>query len=159
MKTARAWSPLAFCYDDGGRAAAGFKGTTGDCVCRAIAIATGRPYADVYADLHDVAQTERPRARKVRGKTVQRRRSNPRRGVKRPTIRRYLEELGWSWTPTMGIGTGCKVHLRADELPRGRLIVSLSKHLAAVVDGVLHDLSDCSRHGTRCVYGYWTPPA
>jgi hypothetical protein len=26
---------------------------------------------------------------------------------------------------------------------------------AAVVDGVIHDTSDCSREGTRFVYGYW----
>ena len=31
-------------YNDGGRSAAGFSGKTGDCVCRAIAIATGKPY-------------------------------------------------------------------------------------------------------------------
>ena len=30
-------------YNDGGRTAAGFKGETGDCVTRAIAIATGLP--------------------------------------------------------------------------------------------------------------------
>lgn len=30
-----------------------------------------------------------------------------------------------------------------------------SKHLAAVVDGVLHDTYDCTREGTRCVYGYY----
>jgi len=24
-----------------------------------------------------------------------------------------------------------------------------------VIDGVLHDTHDCSRDGTRCVYGYW----
>lgn len=35
---------MQFQYNDGGRAEAGFKGTTGDCVCRAIAIATERPY-------------------------------------------------------------------------------------------------------------------
>jgi hypothetical protein len=55
----------------------------------------------------------------------------------------------------MGIGTGCTVHLKADELPAGRIIVRLSGHYAAVIDGVLHDTSDCSRDGTRCVYGYW----
>lgn len=55
----------------------------------------------------------------------------------------------------MGIGTGCRVHLRADELPVGRIIVAVSKHYAAVVDGVLRDTFDCSREGTRCVYGYW----
>lgn len=30
---------MLFVYDDGGRAAAGYKGTTGDCACRAVAIA------------------------------------------------------------------------------------------------------------------------
>ena len=55
----------------------------------------------------------------------------------------------------MGIGTGCKVHLRKDELPMGRIIVALSKHYAAVIDGVVHDTHDPSRSGTRCVYGYW----
>jgi len=42
--------------------------------------------------------------------------------------RAYNESLGWKWTPTMRIGQGCKVHLRADELPVGRLIVSVSRH-------------------------------
>jgi hypothetical protein len=37
-----------FVMDDGGRAAAGYKGQTGDCVCRSIAIATGKPYQEVY---------------------------------------------------------------------------------------------------------------
>jgi hypothetical protein len=32
---------MTFVYDDGGRSAAGFKGKTGDCVTRAIAIGTG----------------------------------------------------------------------------------------------------------------------
>ena len=55
----------------------------------------------------------------------------------------------------MFVGSGCQVHLREDELPSGRLIVSLSKHSCAVIDGVIHDLDDPSRDGTRCVYGYW----
>jgi hypothetical protein len=55
----------------------------------------------------------------------------------------------------MSIGSGCKVHLCTEELPKGRLIVSVSRHLIAVIDGVFHDTHDCSRGGTRCVYGYW----
>lgn len=39
---------MEFVYNDGGRSEAGFKGTTGDCVCRAIAIATQRPYKEIY---------------------------------------------------------------------------------------------------------------
>jgi len=48
--------------------------------------------------------------------------------------------------------------LKKDELPSGTLIVSCSKHITVVKDGVLHDTYDCSRRGTRCVYGYWTKP-
>jgi hypothetical protein len=59
----------------------------------------------------------------------------------------------------MSIGSGCQVHLRADELPSGRLIVSVSRHVVAVIDGIIHDNHDCSRGGTRCVYGYWKPQA
>jgi hypothetical protein len=57
----------------------------------------------------------------------------------------------------MGIGTGCRVHLRAGELPGGRIITRLTGHLAAVIDGVVHDTEDPGRAGTRCVYGYWVP--
>ena len=66
-----------------------------------------------------------------------------------------MESLGWQWTPTMRIGSGCKVHLRADELPAGRLVVSVSRHVVAVVDGVVHDTHDSTRGGSRCVYGYF----
>jgi len=55
----------------------------------------------------------------------------------------------------MQIGSGCRVHLRADDLPAGRLIVKVTHHLVAVIDGVIHDTHNCSRGGTRCVYGYW----
>jgi hypothetical protein len=138
---------MAWVFDDGGRQAAGFKGDTGDCVTRSIAIATSLPYLTVYAALNDVAQRERPRGKQKR--------SHARTGVKTATIRRYLDGLGWEWVPTMQIGSGCTVHLRDDELPAGRLIVSVSKHITAVIDGVIHDTHDPSRDGTRCVYGFW----
>ena len=140
-----------FQFDDGGRAAAGYTGKAGDCVVRAIAIATGRPYQQIYDLVNRAAVHERTGKRK-RGV------SNARTGVYRTSIRRVMKTLGWVWTPTMQIGSGCKVHLRADELPPGRLVVSVSKHLTAVIDGVIHDTHDCSRRGTRCVYGYWQPP-
>jgi hypothetical protein len=70
-------------------------------------------------------------------------------------LRDYLAVRGWRWTPTMKIGSGCTVHLRADELPTGRLIVRVSGHLVAVIDGVILDTHNCSRDGMRCVYGYF----
>jgi hypothetical protein len=128
-----------FVYNDGGRAKAGFKGETRDCVTRAIAIATGKPYKTVYDALNKLA-----------GKSV------ARTGVPRKIYEAYLLADGWRWVPTMLVGKGCKVHLLADELPKGKLIVRVSKHIVAVIDGVIHDTSDPSRGGSRCVYGYFT---
>jgi hypothetical protein len=67
-----------------------------------------------------------------------------------------MQSLGFKWTATMHIGSGCKVHLKSNELPKGRLICNLSKHYTAVIDGVVHDIYAPSRNGTRCVYGYWS---
>lgn len=139
---------MKFQCDDGGRAAAGYKDSTGDCTCRSISVATGLPYQHVYDLLNESAAGQRLTKRQPR-------RGSARTGIYRTTIRRVMESLGWTWTPTMQIGSGCTVHLRADELPMGRLVVSVSKHMVAVIDGVIHDTHDPSRDGTRCVYGYW----
>jgi len=140
---------MDFVFHDGGRAAAGYRGKTGNCVSRSIAIATGKTYWEVYDALNRLAQAERTGERK-------RRRSSCRTGVYRRTYQAYLEALGWRWTATMSVGSGCKVHLRSSELPEGPLIVKVSRHLTTVIDGVLYDTHDCSRGGTRCVYGYFS---
>ena len=57
--------------------------------------------------------------------------------------------------PTMKVGAGCQVHLRPDELPKEILIAKVSKHLTAIINGVIHDTHDPSRGGSRCVYGYY----
>lgn len=138
----------AFVYDDGGRAAAGFRGKeAGDCVARAVAIALELPYRQVYDDLAELSLAYGGRR-------------SARDGVAPAVTRDYLtRHRGWVWTPTMSVGSGCRVHLRADELPPGRLVVRLSRHVCAVLDGVVHDIYDPSRDGTRCVYGYWAPPS
>lgn len=142
--------PLQWEWNDGGRQTAGFApNAPGDCTCRAIAIVTEQPYLTVYGDLNQLAHRIERRGR--RGGL-----SSSRTGVHKSTIRRYMAALGWTWISTMGIGTGCRFHLAEDELPmKGRLLVQVSKHLTAVVEGVIHDLYDPTREGTRCVYGYW----
>ena len=72
-----------FVYDDGCRAAAGFKGKTGDCVCRPIAIATGRLYQEVYDALNALGSRDRVDRRK-------RSKSSARTGIYKDTKRRYL---------------------------------------------------------------------
>lgn len=175
---------MTFTFNDGGRAAAGLKGQTGDCVVRAVAIATEQDYETVYNALSDGSRKQRLTKRsKIK--------SSARNGVnvKRQWFKDYMWSLGWQFTATMGIGTGCRVHLHDNELPMGRLIVSVSKHYTSVIDGVIHDLYDPRRDASsirpddggalkpgewrnsngicliqrRCVYGYWhksgTPPA
>jgi hypothetical protein len=140
-----------FVHDDGGRAAAGFKGQAGDCTVRAIAIVTKIPYRTVYNDLNRLVRKHNERKRKYRSKTAGR-------GVHRCVYDEYLKGLGWRWKSMTGIGIGCRVHLSANELPSGRIICRLSGHHTAVIDGVIHDTYDPSRNGTRCVYGYWEAP-
>jgi hypothetical protein len=166
---------MQFVYDDGGRAAAGFKGSAGDCVARAVAIAAGMPYEEVYERLaHGTGQE-----RKSRGRTA-------RNGIhtSRKWFKQFMEGLGFVWTPCMTIGSGCTVHLHDGELPMGRLVVAVSKHYTAVIDGVIHDTHNPERDISefrqfpgwqtaalapgeqrnqngiwtvrrRCVYGYW----
>lgn len=145
---------MRFNQDDGGRRAAGFSGTAGDCVTRAVAIASGRPYREVYDRLADINARYRGRGKRARKSRDIR---SARNGVWTKSIAfdRYMKELGATWVPTMQIGSGCTVHLRDGELPDGRLVVSVSKHLVAVIDGVMHDTHDPSRGGTRCVYGFY----
>lgn len=142
---------ITWVRDDGGRAAAGYKGTAGDCVARALAIATRQPYKAVYDRLAAGQAAQR------RSKNTGKQARSARNGVhtNRKWFKDYMAGLGWRWVPTMGIGTGCTVHLDADELPMGRLIVQVSGHFCAVINRQLHDTHDCSRDGTRCVYGFW----
>ena len=142
-------SPIGFVYNDGGRSRAGYKGYAGDCAVRSIAIATDLSYQEAYDLVNDFGAKERKGSRR-RGT------SNARTGVHRPTFRRIMDHLEWSWTPTMKVGQGCKVHMRSDELPTGTLILNVSKHYCAVIDGVVHDTYRDDRNGTRCVYGYWS---
>ena len=138
---------MEWVYDDGGRKDAGYRGETRDCVTRAIAIATGISYQTIYDTINELSENERPGNKK---------RSSSRTGVQKATYKSYLNNLGWIWTPTMFVGQGCKVHLRSEELPGGVLIVAVSRHLTVVKNGIIYDTHDCSRSGTRCVYGYWT---
>lgn len=168
-----------FVFDDGGRQASGRKGFAGDCVCRAVAIASGQPYDAVYRRL----ASERGEQRVT--KRSSKKRASAREGIntRRKWFKDYMAELGFEWVPTMQIGSGCKVHLCAEELPSGRIIVAVSKHYTAVIDGVIHDTHDPRRDAhyvespgdhrplragewrlpsgeiagvsRRCVYGYW----
>ena len=133
---------ITFVYDDGGRAEAGFEGKAGDCVARAIAIASGKPYKEVYKELAK-------RNQEAGGKR------SARNGIARKVYEKYLTELGFTWIPKMKVGQGVTTHVRKDELPNGVAILRLSRHLTVSVSGEIRDTYDPSRGGTRAVYGYY----
>jgi hypothetical protein len=144
---------VRFVYDDGGRAAAGFKGRTGDCACRAIAIATGKSYREVHDGLNAFCalfgdQFGEPQL--LRGRQRQRRTSADS-GVSEIIAQFYLGQLGWRWNSMN------KARLRRWDLPAGRLIVQVTQHLVAVIDHVVHDHGEHWR-GRRLVYGYFIKP-
>jgi hypothetical protein len=139
---------MNFTYDDGGRSAAGFKGKTDDCVCRALAIATGKPYQEIYDFIKECG-------------------GNPRvGGIKTPLLKKICEKLGARYFATAKVGQPSTVKLIETHLPAGRVVVNLRKHVAAVIDGTLRDAYDCQNtswidetgvlhEGKRTVYGYW----
>lgn len=151
---------LDWIYNDGGRKAAGFKGETRDCGVRALAIAAEIPYQQALELLRSQQKDWVATSRHRHAKTARdrERSTSPMQGTWKQPFDAVLRQLGWEWRPTMRVGSGCVMHMRPSELPQGRIICRLSRHYAAVIDGVLHDTHDCSRGGTRCVYGYWRKP-
>ena len=128
---------MRFNYNDGGRSKYFHAKNVGDCVCRAIAIATNNDYKEVYDTIRRITK------------------ENPRNGLSKNAVKKVCAYYGGVWVATMTIGSGCKVHLADGELPNGRLVCNLSGHVTCILDGIINDTYDCSREGTRCVYGYW----
>ena len=128
-------------YDDGGRSKY-FYGHTGDCVCRAIAIASGRDYKEIYNGLATAMK------------------KSPRNGVmtSRKAFKDFMCGLGFVWVSLCSVGAKTSHHLLKGELPNGRLCCSAHRHYVAVIDGVVHDIWD-SRYNSWCeprrIYGYW----
>lgn len=169
-----------FNYNDGGRSKY-FKGSGGDCVTRAICIASELDYIEIYNRLAEgnASQRKGKYESKKAGKRTALRGIN----TTRQWFKDFMKELGFVWVPTMLIGQGCKVHLCSDELPAGRLVVAVSNHYTSVIDGIINDTFNPQRevHCTRpndngplktgewlhpdgdvicsiqrrCVYGYW----
>lgn len=123
---------------DGGRAAAGLAGKARrDCVCRAVAIASGRPYGAVWQELADLNARAGKRRSAAFGVVT---------GNVRFTV--FMSRQGFSWQPT-----------KDETLPSSpRFIVDTVPHYFAVVDGVIHDaFNPLPRYARQQVRGYWVP--
>lgn len=145
-------------YDDGGRKAAGFKGDTRDCVCRAIAIAMNRPYREVYDELMRLYAVKNPRTRRHRSS----KRYPARRGLFLSKLRDYLE-LRYFWTHIDPWDHDFM--LLGDEPPAFPvMIVGIKRHVFTIKHGVLRDTwnpitQSKGRRSGRVITHLWIPPA
>ncbi len=130
---------MEFMWNDGGRAACGFVGTTGDCVTRAISIATGSVYRDVYAELGEASQ------------------KSPRCGMPIDIAASYLAKRDWQNCDGLGKTFDGK------GLPDGVVILHVSSphrrshHFCTVVDHVVHDTWSPSDDEDYVINRFWTP--
>lgn len=133
---------MRFHKTDGGREAAGYKGKTGDCAIRAIAICTGEPYKEVYGELYDIAKGWTGRSKIAK---AIRSRPSPRGGVYQEVVQKYLESRGWKKV------TGNR-KLNDPYFDKGTFICSIRRHYTSVIDGELYDAFDC-----QLTKGYYAP--
>lgn len=128
-------------WNDGGRAVSGFVGTTGDCATRAISIATGRSYREVYAELGERAA------------------SSPRHGIPIEVVAEYLKRRDWR-----PVASESSQLFGEAPLPDGVVIIYIradgrhSSHLATVIDRVLYDTWNPADDQSYFILKYWQPP-
>lgn len=132
-----------FVWHDGGRAGAGFVGHTGDCVVRALAIATGKNYRNVYDKIFDAS-----------GKT-------PRKGVVVSVTDQILSADGFNCVKL----DPPQPFEDLSDISQGIVVVRFASvygstrgHLCTVVDGTIYDTWDASRDDRYVVDQYWTAP-
>jgi hypothetical protein len=125
-----------FKYNDGGRVDAGYKGKTGDCGARALAIATGGDYKWAYKLIADTNK-DFGYAKSARN------------GVHKTVYAHVLEKLGFRWQSAPKF-EGRKA--LCSDMPKGTVIARQAHHFVAVVDGIPQDTWDSSH---KMVYGFW----
>ena len=129
---------IGYVHDDGGRAEAGFKGDTGDCAVRAIAILTGTPYSDVYERM---AACMRLAGYRASGNAY---RQRPRRDLKPAISARDLQHLVKTsyGLRRVKLGRGPRPTYSDAWALHGNCLVGTARHVAAIVKGDLRDTFD-----------------
>lgn len=134
-------------YNDGGRDKAlketndtiRYSGRARDCVARALAIVTEKPYVEIWHALADINKAQGRRHSANFGVFVG-----------RQAYIDYSERLGLVYVPLPDHPT-----LKNAPLPNGRIILNVYRHSVAMIDHVLQDTSHPSPAGLARVKGYW----
>lgn len=118
---------------------------------RAVAAASGEPLTKIVALVKEVNK-ELGGVGHVPEEQLQGQ-AHSRSDVKTSAFDEVMRRMGWVWTNTL------TAHLRADELPPGRLVCHAEEHMVAIIDGVIQDAEGRRCDGTIHVNGYFYSPA
>ena len=122
---------MEYLYNEGGRGEH-YKGLVGDCVTRAITIATELPYDVVYNALFDIAKNYKGNSKvaiRIRLKP------SPRSGCYNEVANEFLKALNIE--EVRG-----KLKVNDQMFYEGRYMVYVRRHWIAIIDGVVNDTWD-----------------
>lgn len=127
-------------HTDGGRLASGLGRSRNDCGVRALTVASGAPYLEVYKIVSDLCK-------KFGG-------SHPDKGISVPILIAAAVQLG-----AIEQRYPERMRLNKEEFPqRGRFVVVTRGHAVAVVNGTVWDLGDPQENGRKQVKAYYRFP-
>lgn len=133
---------LPFKFNDGGRAKAGYS-LSPDCVARAIAIVEEMPYLDAVRLIRDKLLMNKGMYTARQLSAVH--------GIPQYITEWVMRGLGYKYIETPGVCFRSR-----QGLPKGRIVIRVRGHVAAVINGVLNDSWDCQKTGRRPLLGYWS---
>lgn len=139
-------------HTDGGRQHNNsYSGTAGDCVPRAIAIATGMPYSQVYSRLQNLTNIHNNTSNNNLSRCCEY-------GTDAKIYHPYLESMGWRYNP------GSRLSFGSSQLQQGTVMVLIrfhrsgENHLFTMTNGVAYDTFSPYQRGQQegyNIYGYY----
>lgn len=124
---------IEFKYNDGGRFASGFHHHTSDCVTRSLSIALDIEYLKAHEYINNLIQ--------MFGDTT----SHVAKGMTMRTTKKLMKHFNLIWIQSNNLL----------EIPKEtKCILNVSRHVCAMVDGVINDTHDFREKSNR-IYGYW----
>ncbi len=132
-----------FVKTDGGRSDDKRRPHKGDCVIRAVALATGIAYSECYDELEDFYGKSRGGMNIKNWIDLQHYNETNFRG------------FSFHWVPFKAVKGQKRMNpvTFCQQFKDGTYIARTAKHVFAVIDGVIHDSWKQRKH--RCIYGAW----
>jgi len=148
---------LKYCEDDGGRAAADYKGIAKDCVVRAISIATQQPYTQVYQDFMSLMRAAPYYMWHKKTKSDQLiLNPSPRNGISHELMSKYLESRGFTYVALLPAMPLSLESINILNLPSSAVLFEINdNHLTVIRNHTLYDHANIQVLPNQKIAAYW----